>query len=81
MQEKISTNLKTPVRYIKGVGPKKAEPFEKAGVLTLRDLLYYAPRRYLDRSSATKISELFGGSDREVVVTSRSARSFICWRP
>ena len=29
----------TPVRYLKGVGPKTAERFEKLGILTLSDLL------------------------------------------
>ena len=28
----------TPVRYLKGVGPKTAERFEKLGILTLSDL-------------------------------------------
>ena len=38
----------TPVRYLKGVGPKTAERFEKLGILTLSDLLCHYPRRYLD---------------------------------
>jgi len=63
--------LDLPLQFIRGIGSKKAEAFEKAGVLTLRDLLYYAPRRYLDRSSATKIGELLGGSDREITVIGR----------
>ena len=40
----------TPVRYLKGVGPKTAERFEKLGILTLSDLLCHYPRRYLDFS-------------------------------
>ena len=35
----------TPVRYLKGVGPKTAERFEKLGILTLSDLLCHYPRR------------------------------------
>ena len=35
----------TPVRYLKGVGPKTAERFEKLGILTLADLLCPYPRR------------------------------------
>ncbi len=38
----------TPVRYLKGVGPKTAERFEKLGISTLADLLCHYPRRYLD---------------------------------
>ena len=33
----------TPVRYLKGVGPKTAERFEKLGILTLSDLLCHYP--------------------------------------
>ena len=32
----------TPVRYLKGVGPKTAERFEKLGIVTLADLLGHA---------------------------------------
>ena len=42
----------TPVRNLKGVGPKTAERFEKLGILTLSDLLCHYPRRYLDFSMA-----------------------------
>ncbi len=47
----------TPVRYLKGVGPKTAERFEKLGVLTLADLLCHYPRRYLDFSRPYSIAE------------------------
>ena len=35
----------TPVRYLKGVGPKTAERFEKLGIVTLADLLYLEKER------------------------------------
>ena len=38
----------TPVQYLKGVGPKLAQRFEKLGICTLADLLEHYPRRYLD---------------------------------
>ena len=47
----------TPVRYLKGVGPKTAERFEKLGILTLADLLCHYPRRYLDFSKPYSIAE------------------------
>ena len=47
----------TPVRYLKGVGPKTAERFEKLGILTLSDLLCHYPRRYLDFSKPYSIAE------------------------
>lgn len=56
----------TPVRYLKGVGPKTAERFEKLGILTLRDLLCHYPRRYLDFSKPYSIAE--APADTECVV-------------
>ena len=56
----------TPVRYLKGVGPKTAERFEKLGILTLSDLLCHYPRRYLDFSEPYSIAE--APADTECVV-------------
>ena len=56
----------TPVRYLKGVGPKTAERFEKLGILTLSDLLCHYPRRYLDFSNPYSIAE--APADTECVV-------------
>ena len=56
----------TPVRYLKGVGPKTAERFEKLGILTLSDLLFHYPRRYLDFSKPYSIAE--APADTECVV-------------
>ena len=58
----------TPVRYLKGVGPKTAERFEKLGILTLSDLLCHYPRRYLDFSKPYSIAE--APADTECVVKS-----------
>lgn len=55
----------TPVRYLKGVGPKTAERFEKLGILTLSDLLCHYPR-YLDFSKPYSIAE--APADTECVV-------------
>lgn len=56
----------TPVRYLKGVGPKTAERFEKLGILTLSNLLCHYPRRYLDFSKPYSIAE--APADTECVV-------------
>lgn len=49
------------LRYLKGIGPKRAETLEKAGVRCVQDLLLYFPRRYEDRSTFKKISSLVPG--------------------
>ena len=47
----------TPVRYLKGVGPKTAQRFEKLGILTLADLLCHYPRRYADFTQPYSIAQ------------------------
>ena len=56
----------TPVRYLKGVGPKTAEKFEKLGIVTLADLLCHYPRRYIDFTKPYSIAE--APTDVECVV-------------
>ncbi len=48
--------LDTDVRFIKGVGEKKAQALSKLDILTLRDLVRYFPRAYEDRSTFTPIA-------------------------
>ena len=61
-QPQYSRNrLLTPIQYVKGVGPKLAKLFEKKGILTVEDALYFLPRCYEDRSNLKKISELKAG--------------------
>lgn len=53
--------LDTDIKYLKGVGDKRASLLAKEiGVATFRDLLYYFPFRYIDRSRFYTISELSG---------------------
>jgi len=50
--------LQSPLQYVKGVGPRKAEVLASYGLVTVHDLLLYFPRQYLDRSSITRIAEV-----------------------
>ena len=51
--------LQTPVTYLKGVGPGRAELLRsELGVDTYLDLLYIFPNRYIDRTRFYKIGEL-----------------------
>ncbi|MDD4754225.1 MAG: OB-fold nucleic acid binding domain-containing protein, partial [Desulfitobacteriaceae bacterium] len=56
-----TSNLVTPVQYLKNVGPKRDELFHKIGVRTVQDLLEYYPWRYEDRRMLKKIIELLPG--------------------
>ena len=43
---------------LKGIGPKKAEKFEKLGLYTVEDVVKSFPREYEDRRNVKKIEEL-----------------------
>ncbi len=53
--------LTTDVRYIKGIGEKKALALNKLGVFSLYDLISYFPRRYEDRSVSKPIALTMDG--------------------
>ena len=50
------SDLNTDVRYIKGIGEKKAQALNKLGVFSLRDLVSFFPRKYEDRSECKPIA-------------------------
>ena len=53
--EVVSLNLKDSIEILKGVGPKKIAVLKSIGIHTLFDVLYYFPRRYLDRNFSSTI--------------------------
>ncbi len=53
--------LDTPIQYCTGIGPKRAELFNKLGISTIEDALSYLPWRYEDRGNLTKIGRLAYG--------------------
>ena len=52
--------LEDSIRFVKGVGPKKAALLEKLHIRTLRDALETYPRDYEDRTVLTRIADLAG---------------------
>ena len=54
----VRVDLDTPVQYVKGVGPKLAKKFNKLGVETILDLLFFLPRDYEDRTQILPIGKL-----------------------
>ncbi len=50
--------LEQGVERVQGITGRRVEALAEAGVRTVRDLLHYYPRRYLDRSSVVSIKEL-----------------------
>ncbi len=71
--------LDKSVQFVKGIGPRRAELLRsEAGIETIDDLLYYVPRRYLDRSSFKPIGECAAGDT--VTVSGTIARVGIAGR-
>ena len=55
--------LDTPVKFLKGIGERRAEAFGRLGVRTARDLLWHLPHRYLDASSITPMARARVGDE------------------
>ncbi len=55
---KPKLELQTPVQYLKGVGPARAEALAQLGVRTAADLLEYFPRDWRFPPKATKINQI-----------------------
>jgi ATP-dependent DNA helicase RecG len=55
--------LDTPIKFLKGVGERRAEAFEQLGIRTVGQLLYHLPHRYLDASSITPLARAEVGHD------------------
>jgi len=59
---------KTPVQFLKGVGPYIAGLLDKKGIHSVYDLFYYFPVRYLDRRKIDTLRQLQPGKDKTVLV-------------
>src|SRR5262249_47775607 len=59
--------LTTPLQYLKGVGPRRAADLQRAGLVTIEDLLYRFPIRYEDRSQLAPIASLKPGQPASLV--------------
>ncbi|MBQ6396479.1 ATP-dependent DNA helicase RecG [Candidatus Saccharibacteria bacterium] len=57
----MALSLDSRVEEIKGVGPKTSDLLEKAGLKTVKDLLYYLPRTYDNFTETTKLSDIRPG--------------------
>ncbi len=55
----MSVNLQTPIDYLKGVGPNRADLLRsELGIQTYQDLINLFPNRYIDRTQYYKVNEL-----------------------
>jgi ATP-dependent DNA helicase RecG len=55
----MSELLDSEIKFLPGVGPKRAELLQmEAGISTFRDLIYYFPYKYVDKTRFYKVKEL-----------------------
>ncbi|MBI4332895.1 MAG: ATP-dependent DNA helicase RecG [Chloroflexi bacterium] len=66
--------LDYPITVLKGIHDKVEAKFAKLGVKTVRDALYFFPRRHLDYSQLAPISSLKPGQEQTVIATVWEAR-------
>lgn len=59
--------MDTPIRYVSGVGPKRAKLFNKLDVFTVEDLLNHFPREWILPTDITDIGQLEPGKNVTVV--------------
>src|SRR5690242_4291320 len=57
----MTLSLTMSVKFLKGVGPKRAEALARLGVRTVGDLLYHTPHRYLDATTVTPLARARAG--------------------
>jgi ATP-dependent DNA helicase RecG len=59
--------IDTPVRFIKGIGPRIAETLAEKEISTAEDILYHLPFRYEDRANPVALHELAVGQMGSVI--------------
>lgn len=50
--------LASSIRFLRGVGEKRAQAFARLGIFVVEDLLFFFPRRYEDRRALTPLGDL-----------------------
>jgi len=57
----------SPVKYVKGVGPTREKYLNLLGIYTIRDLLFYPPRKYIDSSLIKSIAQAKKGEEVTII--------------
>ena len=75
----MAISLDTSIQYLTGVGPKRAALYQKLDIHTVRDLLYYFPRSYIDLTTPCDIAAmpLFEQCAVRARVVAKSAPQYI----
>ncbi len=60
-------SIDSPITVIRGISSSLATKFNRLGVKTVRDLLYFFPHRHLDYSQRKSISRLTEGEEQTII--------------
>ncbi len=63
----VNQSIDSPITVVRGISSSLATRFNKLGVKTIRDLLYFFPHRHLDYSQRKPISQLTEGNEETIV--------------
>jgi ATP-dependent DNA helicase RecG len=74
LRQKRRTELDSPITIVRGISTSIDKKFDRLNVRTIRDLLYFFPRRYVDYSRRKPVSELIEGEDQTIMGTIWQAR-------
>ena len=66
-QPDIDTHLNARITSIKGISSSLASKFGKLGIKTVRQLIYFFPRRHIDYSQRKPVSQLIEGMEQTIV--------------
>ena len=61
--------LSSPVSIINGLGPTRVKILNERGIFTYSDMLYYFPRKHLDRTSVNSINKLVKGESVTIIAS------------
>ena len=64
--DNYSIDLETDIKFLKGVGPRRAKILNLNNIYNVEDIIRYYPRKYLDRTNIKKISDLIIGEQAEI---------------
>jgi ATP-dependent DNA helicase RecG len=59
----------TPVQFLRGVGPQRAELLDRLGLRTARDVLFNFPRDYQDLTDLRSVADLVDGQPARILGT------------
>lgn len=75
VETEVPAALNAPTTVLPNIGPRHAQTLSRLGMHTLRDMMYYFPRKYLDYTQLKPINRLWYGEEVTVIGTVQNITS------